>query len=169
MLRISVYSSRQLQAVTMALKQADRTLRKEVRRETKAMVDPAWRSSVAQHASTRLEHATLVRTARVKVTDQNVMLQSARVGRKLRGGLNPKQQWYAVEFGAERERYSTYTARSRRGTPFRVKRRTAAGLRDRNRKGYVVWQAAADVIPRIAALWTQTAARTLHEAFEARR
>lgn len=167
-LRISAYSSRQLQAIIVAGKQAPRELQKRLRTETKAVVDPVWRKAVTEHASTRLEQRVLGQTARVAVSNQNVTLKAAVVGKKLSGGLNPKTQYHAAEFGAEQGRFNTYSARSKRGHRFDVRRRTTNQLRPLKRTGYVVYPAAADVIPRIASLWFQTAARQLHEIFEAR-
>lgn len=167
-LRISVHGSKQLQAIILAMKVLDRETKKILRRETKAMVDPEWRKAVTEHASTRLEHRVLADTARVRVSDQNVTLSSATVGRSLSGGLKPSTHYYLPEFGADRSQERTYDARSRKGTAYQVTRHTTRQFRPRNRKGYVVYPAAADIIPRIAALWTQTIVRGIHEAFEKR-
>lgn len=166
LLRISVYSSRELQGLIARLRTTDRETRKRIRQVTKADAAPIWSEELAQHATTRLEVATLVRTGRVKVSDQNVTLTAATVGRPLRGGLAPKTDWHAVEFGADREERATYRARSRTGNTFTVNRRTRRQLRPRKRTGYVVYPAAAGAIPRIASLWVQTAVRTLHELIE---
>lgn len=168
MLRVSAYSSRQLQAVIVALKHTDRDTRKQIRTQTKTIIDPIWRKTVAEHATTRLEQRVLAQTARVAVSDQNVTLKSAVVGKRLLGGLNPKTDYAAVEFGAERGHYRQYEARSRKGRSFTVKRRTTMQLRDRKRTGHVVYPAASEVIPRLLALWAQTVARSLHEALESR-
>jgi len=168
MLRISVHSSRELQAVILALKQVDRELRKQIRQHTRQMVLPEWQRAVSEHAATGFEHRVLGSTARVLVSDQAVTLKAAHIGRALGGGLKPSDLWWAAEFGANRDRQRNYTGR-RGGTTFPVKgRHTARQLRTRNPKGYVVYPAAADIIPRLASLWVQTAARTIHEAFESR-
>lgn len=167
MLKISAYSSRELQAIILAGKQAPKELQRVIRSETKQVVDPMWRQSVREHATTRLEQRVLGQTARVTVSNQNVTLKAAAVGKALSGGLDPKTQWHAAEFGAERGHFVQYDARSRKGKSFTVKRRTTMQLRSRKRTGYVVFPAAADDIPRIASLWFATAARQLHEIFEA--
>ncbi len=168
MLRISVHSSQQLQAVILATKQVDRELRKQIRQHTRQMVLPEWQQAVRENASTRLEQRVLGQTARALVSDQNVTLKAAHIGRALAGGLKPSDMWWAVEFGAPRDQRRDYTGR-RGSTTFPVKgRRTTQQLRPRNSKGYVAYPAAANIIPRIAALWAQTAARTIHEAFESR-
>ncbi|MBL5972432.1 MAG: hypothetical protein D3X82_01280 [Candidatus Leucobacter sulfamidivorax] len=168
MLRISVHSSQQLQAVILATKQVDRELRKQIRQHTRQMVLPEWQRAVTEHAATRLEHRVLGSTARALVSDQNVTLKAAHIGKALRGGVKPSDMWWAVEFGAPRDQRKSYEGR-RGSTRYPVHdRRTTRQLRPRNRRGYVAYPAAASIIPRIASLWAQTAARTLHEAFESR-
>lgn len=135
---------------------------------TKNMAAEAWAQALRENASTPLEHAVLAKTGRVRVSDQNVTLTSATVGRALPGGLQPKRDAAAVEFGAA-DRVVPYEATSRRGNRYRVNNRnTRAQLRGRKRNGYVVYPSAADIIPRVAALWTQTVARTLYDILEGR-
>lgn len=167
-MRISIFASKELQAVVGALRNLDRETKKTIRKETKNMTAKAWEQAVAEQASTRLESRVLVRTARVRVSDQNVTLSSASIGRSLTGGLKPSESFAAVEFGAADQKV-TYTATSRRGRSFQVTRNTRGQLRPRNNKGYVVYPAAAQVIPRIASLWVQTVMRGTYEALEARR
>jgi len=173
LLKVSAHSSRELQAVIVALKGADKELRRRIRQETKPMAQTAWQQAVAEHASgsnlPRVSALVLARTARVAVSDQNVTLKSAGIGQALSGGLLPRRDWAAIEFGvANREEARGYEAR-RNGRSFHVKRRTRRQLPPRRRNGHVVYPAASEIIPRMLALWAQTAARTLHEAFEAGR
>lgn len=164
-MRITVFGSKELQAVILALKTLDRDTRKEIRTHTKGMAESAWKQALAENAQTRLEHRVLVATGRVRVSDQNVTLTSATVGRALPGGLQPKRDAAAVEFGAD-PAVVPYQAVSSRGKRYTVRRNTRAQLRPRNRTGYVVYPAAADIIPRIASLWIQTAARTIYDKLE---
>jgi len=165
--RITVFGSKELQATILALKTLDRETRKQIRTHTKAMVDTEWNKALAEQADTRLEHAVLVATGRVRVSDQNVQLTSATVGRTLRGGLNPKTSAAAVEFGAD-PAVTTYEATSSRGKRYTVRRNTRNQLKARRKTGYVVYPAAAQIIPRIASLWIQTTARTIFDMLERR-
>lgn len=166
LLRISVYSSHELQALISRLRTADRETRKAIRQATKGAALPIWQDSLRANATTALEVKVLANSGRVRVSDQNVTLTSATVGRKLSGGLNPKVDYHAVEFGAvDREAFTQYEAR-RNGKAFQVRRRTLRQFKPRNTKGYVVYPAAAEAIPRLASLWVQTAVRTLHELIE---
>lgn len=167
-MRISVYSSKELQAIILAMKVLDRDTKKQIRQQTKRIIAPEWSKAVAENASTRLESRVLVQTARVRVSDQNVTLTSATIGRKLSGGLLPSTQYHVAEFGADREQKRTYEATSKKGTRYKVTRRTTRQLRPRKSSGYVVYPAAATIIPRLASLWTQTVVRGIHEAFESR-
>jgi hypothetical protein len=167
-LRISVFGSEEIQAVLLTMRALPRDLAKELRKQTRTVVFPEWKKAVAENASSMFESRVLVQTARATVTDRNVTLTSATVGRPLSGGLNPKTMYHAAEFGADQGQETTYGARSRRGKQFQVTRHTTRQLRPRKRSGYVVYPAAAEIIPRIASLWVQTIARGLHEAFERR-
>lgn len=167
-MRISILVSKEMRAVAGALQSLDRETKKFLRKETKDMAEDEWKSALVQNVSTTVEDRVLVKTATVKVSDQNVTLTSAGKGRALSGGLKPTEHYAAVEFGADPEKV-TYTARSKTGRNYKVTRNTRGQLRPRNPKGYVVWPAAADIIPRIAALRFQTVIRTTYEALEARR
>lgn len=162
---ISVYASDELRAVLVAVRYLERDVKAGIRRQTRSMARPAWQQELAQAASTRLEHRVLVATGRVKVSDRNVMLTSASVGRRLSGGLLPSRDYAGVEFGAGRQ-ITSYTRRSRNGGTHRVRRVTTAQLPARASAGRVVYPAAARFIPRAASLWVQTTVRTIHEAFE---
>jgi hypothetical protein len=171
-MRISIFSSKELQAVLLAMRSLDKDLAKQLRQQTKAVVGPEWTKAVRENAQTRLEQRVLADTARVAVSNQNITLKSAGVGRRLSGGLLPKESAYAIEFGADRfapGQGRTYQSTSKRGNKYTIHNRNTVGqLRPRNKKGYVVYPAIAEVVPRIASLWVQTVMRGVHEAFESR-
>lgn len=164
MLRVSAYSSRELLTVLRGLHNLDRDTKRHTRQYLKSLVQQAWQAAVAQHADTRLEQRVLVSTARARVSDQNVRLTSAQVGKSLSGGLKPSVNFGAVEFGAD-PRVRTVQSQ-RKGTPYRSKRNTTAQLRPSNRRGYAVYPAAASVIPRVLSMYVQTFVRAFHEALE---
>lgn len=152
-MRISVFASKELQAIVPLLKSFDVNLRREIRRSTKTVAQPAWQEEVRGNVNTRLETRVLADTARVSVSDQNVMLQSANVGRALSGGAKPSEIYHSAEFGADQNFV-------------RNGRHTRRQFKPRNLKGYVVYPAAARLIPRLASLWVQTTIRTAYESFE---
>lgn len=171
-MRISIFASKELQAVLLAMSNLDKELSKQLRQQTKAVVGPEWTKATRENAQTRLEQRVLADTARVAISNQNITLKSAGVGKRLSGGLMPKETGYAIEFGADRFNAGqgrTYVSTSVRGKKFTVhNRNTVAQLRARNKKGYVVYPSAAEVIPKVASLWVQTVMRGIYEAFESR-
>lgn len=172
--RISVWNSRELLATILAIRQAPTEMQKQIRQQTKTITSEEWKRAMGEHASTvnaaRVTSRVLVQTARVAVSNQNVRLSSATVGRRLKGGLEPKVHYYALEFGANPDTRTTYTATSRKGRKFTVhQRHTARQLPRRLKAGWVFGPAVADMVPRIAALWVQTTVRVIAEAFEGKR
>jgi hypothetical protein len=160
--RIDAKASREFQAILFAIKSTDRDVRAAIRKHTKAISTKEWQQAMREQASTRLESRVLAATARVAVSDQNIRLSAATVGRPLSGGLKPSDDYAGVEFGAGPRRTS-YQSTSRRGNRYTATRNTRAQLRPRNRKGYVFFPAVVRMVPRIASLWAQTVVRTLME------
>ncbi len=161
-MRISVFESPALQGVILTLKGSERAIAAEMRKRTRSMVEPEWRNELAQNSITRMENIALVNTARVTVSNQNVQLKAGQLAKKLSGGGRVWEVSHLVEFGADPEWERPAT--SVKGKGFR--RRMGSRFRPRNMKGYVVYPAAADLIPRVAALWVQTVVRTFHELVE---
>lgn len=165
-MRISVLNSRELQGTILLLKRVDKDIAREIRKRSKDVIAPEWSRAVAENVTRRVEGRVLADTARVAVSNQNVTLKSASVGRKLSGGLDIKKQWQVIEFGGRSNDKRTYDATSQKGRRYQVTRNTTRQLRQSNRKGYVVYPAAARIIPRIASLWVQTTVRTFMETLE---
>lgn len=163
-MRISVLNSRELAATILAVRSFDRTLQGTIRRVTKIIGEPEWKAAVGRNTRTAFESRVLGSTARMAVSNQNVTLKAGHLGRRMRGGGRPSELYGPAEFGAI---VRPQTTRSRTGT--RYERAGNRQFRRSNRSGYVVYPAAARLIPRFAALWAQTTVRTFHEAMEARR
>lgn len=164
MLRVSAYSSSQLLAVLRGLRNLDRDTKKHLRAHLKKMVQAEWQAELASRATTPMESRVLVNTGRAVVSDQNVRLKSATIGRSLSGGLKPSEAYGAVEFGANPKVVQVRS--SRRGTPYKSTRNVHAPLRPSNKRGYVVFPALSNIVPRVLAMYTQTFMRAIHEALE---
>lgn len=165
--RIDAKVSPEYRAVIFAMKTLPTELRRQVRQHVKKIGQPEFTQVMREHAQTRLEHRALADTARLSSSDQNVRLSSATVGRSLAGGLTPKEQYHAVEFGADRNKRTSFTQTSRKGHRYQVRNKhTAAQLRPRRRNGYVFFPAAAAIIPAIASLFAQTVVRTVGDALD---
>lgn len=166
-IRVSAQTNSALRATILAIKTLDRDLKKELRGRVRTVGLVEWRGALAREASTTLERRVLVDTARINVSDQNVRIRSAAGKRRVTsGGLSPVEYGRAVEFGANRQKVTTYRS-SRGSTRFPVTRHTARQMRPRKRSGYVFFPAAAEMTPRLLALWVQTTVRTIAEALEA--
>jgi hypothetical protein len=158
--RISVLVSRDLGVLTQAIAQAEPEMRTQIRRFTKPMAEEAWAEELRGGSTTRLEVRVLADTARVAVSDQNVMLKSATVGRV--GKVPASVLAPGAEFGADPQK--VIKSQSKAGKPYT--RRRGQQFRAPRRRGYVVFPAVGQIVPRIASLWMQTAIRTFAEKVE---
>jgi len=165
MLKIDARSSRELRAILAALKNADREIQKQIRTQTKQAIVPEWQRALAREASTVPQSKVLVQTATATVSNQNIKLTAATKGRRLSGGLLPREGFGGFEFGAK-VRQSTYTQRSPKGRPYRVTRRTGKQFPAYNARGRVFYPAVKRIVPRVASLWAQTTVRVIAEALE---
>lgn len=180
MIGINVRSSQELQAVLLSIRSAPKNIQQNIKQYAKADIVPAWQQELADQEHDSLQARLLIGTGRATVTNTTVNLRSGGVNASVSGGLstdyvnknaggdsNP-YSYRAAEFGANQ--YLTnksYTSHSKKGNAYQVKNRhTQRQLLPRNEKGYVVFPAARAVIPRVAALWTSTVIRTMHDAFE---
>jgi len=163
---VSVLDSRELRATLYAIKAAPTAIRKDVRQETRAVIGKEWNRALREQSATVPQSRVLVDTARVRVSDQQVVLTSAASKRKVAsGGLVPFDAGKGMEFGAGRNRVRSYRSH-RRGTTFTVKRHTTRQMPRIRRTGYVVYPAFAEVAPRALALWVQTTVRVIANALE---
>lgn len=171
MIYVSALASREIRALLLALKQAEPTIRKEVNNRSKLAVTEIWKQELASTAAgafgkqQRARAKVLVNTAKATVGNRGVTLTSATTGRPLKGGLNPKTQWHALEFGGDK-RVRTVSSTSKLGRSYKLTRDVNAQLDPRKQGGYVIWPTVATTTPRILSLWIQTAVKTLVELVE---
>lgn len=162
---LSVHGSDALRAAVLALKLARREIRNEIARATRSEISPVWRDAVAAHARTPLERAVIAKGARIAAGNPPAAV-AASSSRKLKGGLVPSAQFYAIEFGANTEKVTRYARTSPKGRRHTVTRATARQLPQRRRTGRVAYRALEDVAPRIASLWVSLIVRKFNEAVE---
>jgi hypothetical protein len=151
--RLDVRRSPALRAVIEVLATAPREVAKEVRNRTKATIVPEYKGWLAERAPEALFHERLVAPSTAYVSDRGIKL----VGGSNKPGMFPRE----TEFGAYREDYNTYNTKA---GP--VTRRTQRQFWHFVKPGRVFWPTVQDAIPRIAAMWTQTAYRTVAELTE---
>lgn len=166
MLGIDVRNSRELRATFLAIRNAGPELQKQIRAGLKTFALPEWQEAVRGNVTTRQQTRVLSDTAKVRVSNQNIRLSAGDAAKRLSGGAKARDIAHATEFGADRNRTKSYTGR-RGSKTFPVhNRHTTRQFGSPRRKGYVVYQAAAEIIPRVAALAVQTVVRTLLDAVE---
>lgn len=158
--RISLLVSRDLQLLVTVARGLSAEVSKQMRAQTRRVVEPAFLEEMRDRAGTRIEQRTLVDTARVAVRYDNVTLKTAMVG-KVRG-VPASILAGPAEFGANPDR--KVEQRSRKGTPYQ--RRLGPVFRAPRRKGIVFFPSVQAFIPRAGALWFQTAVRTVRDEFD---
>jgi hypothetical protein len=161
--RISLNVDSPLRSMLLAVRPVPADVRKQINTFTKRDAGPIWLAETRERAATHVQQRVLVDTSRVGVTDRNVALRSATVG-NVRSGLPASRLAQAAEWGINPGKI--IQTRSRKGKPY--KRRMGPAFPPTRRGGYVVYPAAKQAIPRIAALWVQTAVRTILDAFDGR-
>ena len=163
MLKINAASSREVQATILAIRAADKDLRREMHANVRSEVGGLWLPELGARARTRQDQAVIVRGARVESRTDGLRLRAATSGRFMRGWMVPADQWYAVEFGARRRRGQvtrhtrksgavTYSATFNRGLPGRVK------------DGRIAFDAASEIITRAVGVWVRTIVDTYRKA-----
>lgn len=164
--RISVLVSDELRTLLSALRTVPRDVQAQVRKFTKADAQPIWQDEIRSRVQTTVDERVFGKTARVRVSNQNVSLDAARIGKSLSGGAKPADIAAGYEFGRNGDPRTTYTTTSRKGKRYTATRHTRRQLPTRNTNGRVVFPSTRKSIPRFASLWIQTAARTLYDAFD---
>lgn len=174
---LSIRQARPLQAVVLAMKLADRDLRKRINNATRDTLNPVWRRAVDERMQSRVDQRVFGTGTRIAAGNPPSAVAGSS-SRRLPGGLVPLENWRAWEFGAV-ARDSTYTEYPRaahtrrqggqtvqvRGS--RVRRRTLVQVPAHVRTGRVLYPAFAELAPRVAALWAQIVVREYAESLEA--
>jgi len=156
---ISLLIDSPLRDLARSMRAVGPEVRKQISSATKSAAEPIWTSETAQRGNSMLQQKLLVSTARVGVTNANVLLRS---GGRTFPGKSGDRVTGAAEFGGGADK--KIRSRSRSGKYYT--RRLGPVFGPRYRKGSVVYPAASDSIPRFASLWVSTARRTIHEAIE---
>lgn len=173
MLSVNDGSLRELHAAVLALKAADRDLRRDIAKATRDTMNPVWRSLVQGNAAGADAMTSRMLGTGVRIAAGNPpVAKAAQSTRKVgRGGtLTPSEDYGPWEFGApNRNAFSTYTRRSPKGRTHQVKRRTMRQLPRRHQEGRVVYPAFAEIAPRMVSLWVQLIVKKYHDAAEGKR
>lgn len=168
---LSVEADDTLKASVLAMKAADRDLKRAINTATRETMNPVWRSLVTANLAGARAPTSAVLDKGVRIAAGNPpVAKAAQSTRNVGHGgpLIPAKHYAALEFGAgDRNAYSTYTRKNRRsGGSHKVARRAMRGLPPRNRAGWVVYPAFAEIAPRMVSLWVQIIVKKYHDAAE---
>lgn len=158
---------RELRAIVAALRVVEPELRREINTRTRSELGPVWKDAVASRARTSLDRAVLLPGTRIAAGNPPTAI-AANSSRRRSGGMVPSEDWAPVEFGGDRSKVTTYKRRNPSGSTTSVTRHTARQLKPRRSSGWVVFDALAELGPRMASLWAATVVRTIYDKFEGR-
>jgi hypothetical protein len=152
----------ELRAVILALHAAPKEMRKVINADTRATINPVWQSEVSQHltGAGRLEGQLLTPGTRVNAGNPPVLVAASSKKKVGRGVLTPDANWPIYEFGAKGDKLSKM--KSKKGKTYG--RHTRRGLPQYKASGHVLYPALASVLPRVAALWSQSVIRIYMQA-----
>lgn len=154
--------SRELRAMVLAIKAADRDLKRAITARMRETMNPVWKSAVAENVTWGMETKMIVPGTLIKAGNPPVLQAAASKRATTKGKrLVPDRDWAGFEYGGDRGAYARYERKNRSGSGYHtVRRRTMAHLRPRRRSGYVIGPAVAATAPRLMALAVQSVART---------
>lgn len=156
---LSVYAAPdELRAAVLAMKRADKAIRSDISARMRGAMSPEWKRIVGARAATKLERRLLLPGTRIAAGNPPALVAASGT-RRFGNGLTPNRHAPGVEFGAHDGESEVV---NRRGT--RYERHTMRHLPARRRAGRVVYPAAAELLPRIAAYWTQSIIRAFLDA-----
>lgn len=153
-----------LRASVLALKAADKEIRSDISKRMRGTMSPVWKAEVTQHltGAGRMEAAMLLPGTRIAAGNPPALI-AASGNRKTKGGLTPNRHAAGWEFGSSD---AVHVQHSGRGPNRAYSRHTNRHLPARNRKGRVVYPAAAEILPRVASFWAQSVVRAFMDAVE---
>ena len=161
-MQISARGVPQLRAAVLALKGADRDLRRAIYARMRDTMSPEWRDAVEHRTRTRIAQVTIGNKAQIKAGNPPVLMAATSKRRvsKRGGGLIPDVHWAGVEYGtSDPGAFHEYDRRSKNGGSHKVKRRVNRHLAGRSR-GRILAPAVAEIAPRLASLAVQSIVRT---------
>lgn len=164
---ISIYDSKEIQAVVLSLKLCSADLRKEIYKRTREQVLPEWNEAIATQLGSQPNSAMgaklILKNTRVKIGAQELVLQAATKGTKTTsGGLIPNEYYYLAEFGAAPRVAEVW---GRRGnTRYNYRRKVNTWSKGRVKHGRFAYKAAGEMGYRAVALWVSSTVQIFTEA-----
>lgn len=158
-MRISLLIDSPLATLMHVMQGLDSAVKRQIGAQTKRVALPVWQDEMRFRGDTR-QRTRLAQSAAVGVTATNITLKAG-IG-TLSRTASLTELAKAIEFG--NNPYVKEQSISKRGKVFTRRRGNRFGAPAKT--GNVAYPAAKSAIPRIVALWVQTAIRTTHEEIE---
>ena len=170
---LKVGDTRELQAAVLAMKAADRDLKKRINAATREKMNPVWRDQVKSNLAGERGLSDRVLGSGVRIAAGNPpRAMAAQSTRGIGDGKRvvPRRDYAGWEFGANRMAYSRYERKNRTKPGYHtVTRRTMKHLPRRTPQGRAVYPAFAEVAPRMVSLWVQLIVKSYYDAAEGKR
>lgn len=165
---LDVQQSPELQAALLALKQANREIKRDINKDARSRLGPIWQERLNAQATSLVDRRALLPGARVQVGDRRVTAKAATSNRPLSGGLRPAVDYGPLEWGSNRKQ-KTVEAKSRKGKAYRYTRVQGGQFRPWSKQGHVAMQAVGDLVTEAVAIWVETIVGHFRGAFEVKR
>lgn len=168
MTKINVSGVPEARAASLALRAADKDLRKRISTQVRTQGNAIWKPAVENRLISTVDRAVLGKGTRVN-SGARPTLVAGSSSKSLSGGLVPQKEWQSFEFGSNATTRTRYYRKNPGGSGRHVVTRNAQKQLPRQyAKGRALYKAAGEVGPRFFSLWAQTAVRTMAEALEGR-
>lgn len=164
---LDVQQSPELQAALLAVKQANRGIKRDINRDARRRLGPIWQQQLAAKATSLVDRRAILPGARVQVGDRRITAKAATSNRALSGGLVPSIDYGPLEWGANRKQASV-EARSSKGKAYRYQRTQGGQFRPWSREGHVAMRAVGDTITEAVGIWVQTIVGYFRGAWDVR-
>lgn len=129
-------------------------MRLDIYRESRSQLSAEWVPALRRRAQTRQQQAVIVKGARIRTSPDGFSLLAATSNKALKGGLVPSREWAGNEFGA-RTRRAEIRTRSRRGTPYTVRKMINRQFMARVNQGRVAFDAGSELITKAVRIWVR--------------
>lgn len=154
--------SRELTAMVLAIKAANRDLKRQIMKTMRDTMNPVWKEAVASNITWAMETKMIMPSTLIKAGNPPVLQAAASKRATTKGKrMIPDRDWAGYEYGGDPNKFVRYERKNRTSSGYHVvKRRTQAHLRPRRKAGYVIGPAVAETAPRLMSLAVQSVVRT---------
>ena len=150
--------------VIAQLKAADETVQASMISAARDELGDTWRQLLNEQIDGEQDHDTIVDGSRVVVGSDGFAIFAAQSAQPLSGGLIPRSQWHAVEFGARTRRVSVGDRSPATGRSYKANKMINRGLPSRQKYGRVAFRAASLMGRELVRTWVRVLATTYRKA-----